>query len=74
MNRVSQVFLMHQHTNLTERLSSSVLTNMNFSKPGTKMNFQNSNKNLLGVSDRMMQLSSDWPLWVYEINAGSKAK
>ena len=34
MNRVSQVSLMHQHTNLTERLSSSVLTKMNFSKPG----------------------------------------
>ena len=31
--------MMHQLTNLTERLSSSVLTKMNFSKPGTKMNF-----------------------------------
>ena len=55
MNRVSQVSLVHQHTNSKERLSSSVLTKMNFSKPGTKMNFQDSNKSLL-VSDRMLQL------------------
>ena len=47
MNRVSHVSLIHQHTNLTERLSSSVLTKINFSKPGTQMNFQNSNKSLL---------------------------
>ena len=53
MNQVSQVSLMH--TNLTERLSSSVLTKMNFSKPGTKMTFQNSNKSLL-VSDRTLHL------------------
>ena len=53
MNQVSQVSLMHQHTNSKERLSSSVLTKMNFSKPGTKMNFQNSNKSLL-VSGRTL--------------------
>ena len=40
MNRVSQVSLMHQHTKSKERLSSSVLTKMNSSKPDlTKMNF-----------------------------------
>ena len=55
MNRVSQVSLMHQHTNSKERLSSLVLTKMNFLKPGMKMNFQNSNKSLL-VSDRTLQL------------------
>ena len=66
MNRVSQVSLMHQHTKSKERLSSSVLTKMNSSKPDltkmnfskpdlTKMNFQNSNKSLL-VSDRTLQL------------------
>ena len=59
MNRVSQVSLMHQQTNSKERLSSSVLTKMNFSKPGTKMNFQNSNKSLL-VSDKTLQLQLDW--------------
>ena len=55
MNRVPQVSLTHQHTISKERLSSSVLTKMNFSKPGTKMNFQNLNNSLL-VSDRMLQL------------------
>ena len=55
VNWVSQVSLIHQHTNSKERLSSSVLTKMIFSKPGTKMNFQNSNKSLL-VSDRTLQL------------------
>ena len=55
MNRVSQVSLMHQYTNSKECLSSSVLTKMNFSKLGTKMNFQNSNKSL-SVSDKTLQL------------------